>query len=104
MSADYDNDTWEYYPSKCRAPACRCESPCDDMGGTHVCVQCGRNADYCTCKRNDACGCFVQNCDHCADCGELREDCDCQQESLAEARESQDEMRRELRDEVFDRR
>ena len=76
MRTYYKNATWDYYPSKCRAPACRCDSPCDDIGGTYVCTQCGKNQDYCSCKRND-CGCFTDDCIHCGDCGEPGDECEC---------------------------
>lgn len=69
MSHNYDNDTWDLIPSKCRAPACRCESPCDDIGGTYVCTSCGRVPDSC-------------QCDRCGDCDQFADDCSCEDEDL----------------------
>lgn len=69
MSHNYDNGTWELIPSKCRAPACRCESPCDDMGGTYSCTDCGRSPDNCQCAR-------------CEDCDLFDGDCVCEDEDL----------------------
>ena len=77
MSINYDNGTWTYYPSKCRAPSCRCESPCDDMGGTYVCNECGKTGEDCACDRCEACCGFADACEHCLECGDLVNECDC---------------------------
>ena len=78
---NYDSTT-EYYPSKCRAPACRCESPCDDMGGTYICNDCGKDMDNCNCAICDGCGEFAASCE-CepelcgGGCGEATDACEC---------------------------
>ena len=76
---DLDNDTWQdsERPNNCRAPSCRCESPCDDYGDEgKVCARCYRVPDSCNCKRLD-CGCFADECAHCSECGEVQDDCTC---------------------------
>lgn len=60
---DISDPTWTYYPSNCRAPACRCESPCDDMGGTFECTRCSKAYDDCECERCDGCCGFIDECE-----------------------------------------
>jgi len=63
MSHNYDNGTWTYHASKCRAPACRCDAPCDDMGGTYTCHDCGKEPGDCICPRCEWCGTLDAECD-----------------------------------------
>lgn len=62
MSHNYDNGTWIFNPGKCRAPACRCDSPCDDMGGTYSCAGCEMLPDDCQCLRCEDCDLFADDC------------------------------------------
>lgn len=80
---DYDNDTWEDNPRRkvCRAPACRCESPCDDYNDSGKrCARCYKSPDDCNCERCDSGECFLDDCIHCGDCGEHSVDCVCEGE------------------------